>query len=318
MARRGKKGRAVNGIFLLDKPLELSSNSAMQRVRRLFDANKAGHTGALDPLATGLLPICLGEATKFSQYLLDSDKRYTATFALGVATESGDRDGAVVSQASAAHLTEVQVVDAMASFEGETDQVPSMFSALKHNGQPLYKLARQGIEVERPARRITLHHYRLLAFRSGEVAEIEVDVHCSKGTYVRTLATDLGELLGVGAHVTALRRTAAGPFALADAYTPERLTTLVADSGSSGADHTLLPMEIAVQGALDVQLPKASELFFSQGQPVAASEAYRNGQEAGIVRVFAEDGRFLGVATVTDDGLVAPKRLVLYPTGEKD
>lgn len=318
MARRGKKGRAVNGIFLLDKPLELSSNSAMQRVRRLFDANKAGHTGALDPLATGLLPICLGEATKFSQYLLDSDKRYTATFALGIATESGDRDGAVVSQASAAHLTEAQIVDAMASFEGETDQVPSMFSALKHNGQPLYKLARQGIEVERPARRITLHHYRLLAFRSGETAEIEVDVYCSKGTYVRTLATDLGELLGVGAHVTALRRTAAGPFALADAYTPEQLTALVAHSGSSGADHTLLPMEIAVQGALDVQLPKASELFFSQGQPVAASEAYRNGQEAGIVRVFAEDGRFLGVATVTDDGLVAPKRLVVYLTGGKD
>lgn len=290
----------------------------MQRVRRLFDANKAGHTGALDPLATGLLPICLGEATKFSQYLLDSDKRYTATFALGIATESGDRDGAVVSQASAAHLTEAQIVDAMASFEGETDQVPSMFSALKHNGQPLYKLARQGIEVERPARRITLHHYRLLAFRSGETAEIEVDVYCSKGTYVRTLATDLGELLGVGAHVTALRRTAAGPFALADAYTPEQLTALVAHSGSSGADHTLLPMEIAVQGALDVQLPKASELFFSQGQPVAASEAYRNGQEAGIVRVFAEDGRFLGVATVTDDGLVAPKRLVVYLTGGKD
>ena len=287
----------------------------MQRVRRLFDANKAGHTGALDPLATGLLPICLGEATKFSQYLLDSDKRYIATFALGVATESGDRDGAIVSQASAAHLTQAQVVDAMASFEGETDQVPSMFSALKHNGQPLYKLARQGIEVGRPARRITLHHYRLLAFRSGQVAEIEVDVHCSKGTYVRTLATDLGELLGVGAHVTALRRTAAGPFALADAYTPEQLTTLVADSGSSGADHTLLPMEIAVQGALDVQLPKTSELFFSQGQPVAASEAYRNGQEAGIVRVFAEDGRFLGVATVTDDGRVAPKRLVVYSTG---
>lgn len=315
MGRRRKNGRAVNGIFLLDKPLEISSNSAMQRVRRLVDANKAGHTGALDPLATGLLPICLGEATKFSQYLLDSDKRYTATFALGVATESGDRDGAVVGERSAAHLSEAAVVDAMASFVGEIDQVPSMFSALKHNGQPLYKLARQGIVVDRPARRITIHHYQLLAFRGGEVAEVEVDVHCSKGTYVRSLATDLGDLLGVGGHVTALRRTAAGPFALADAYTPEQLEALVAAGGSSAADAKLLPMEVAVQGAADVTLSAAAQAALAQGQLVGAAGAYRNDAEAGIVRVFADDGRFLGVATVTDDGRLAPKRLVVYPAG---
>lgn len=315
MARRRTKGRAVNGIFLLDKPLEISSNNAMQRVRWLFNANKAGHTGALDPLATGVLPICLGEATKFSQYLLDADKRYTATFALGVATESGDRDGEVISRNSASHLTEQQVAAAMATFEGESDQVPSMFSALKHQGQPLYKLARQGIEVERASRRITLFNYQLLTFRGGAVAEVDVDVHCSKGTYIRSLATDLGELLGVGAHVTALRRTAAGPFALAAAHTPEQLAAMVAAGGTSAADQTLLPMETAVQGALDVTLPHSAEQGFMHGQPVAAPEAYRNGREAGIVRVFAEDQRFLGVATLADNGLLAPKRLVVYPAG---
>ncbi len=315
MGRRRKNGRAVNGIFLLDKPLEISSNSAMQRVRRLVDANKAGHTGALDPLATGLLPICLGEATKFSQYLLDSDKRYTATFALGVATESGDRDGAVVSECSASHLDEAAVRAAMAGFVGEIDQVPSMFSALKHNGQPLYKLARQGIVVDRPARRITIHHYELLAFRPGAVAEVDVDVHCSKGTYVRSLATDLGELLGVGGHVTALRRTAAGPFSLADAYTPEQLESLIAAGGSSAADATFLPMEIAVQGGVDVSLSQTEQAAFAQGQLVGAAGAYRNHAEAGIVRVFADDGRFLGVATLSDDGRLAPKRLVVYPAG---
>ncbi|MBT7376405.1 MAG: tRNA pseudouridine(55) synthase TruB, partial [Porticoccaceae bacterium] len=203
MARRRNRGRSVNGIFLLNKPLDRSSNQALQRVKNLFDANKAGHTGALDPLATGVLPICLGEATKFSQFLLDSDKHYRSTFVLGVATETGDCDGDTVSQADASALTQNQIESAIDAFRGEIEQIPSMYSALKHNGQPLYKLARQGIEVERDARTINVYKFEILDFRPGPQAELDVEVHVSKGTYVRTLAEDLGAALGCGAHVSA-------------------------------------------------------------------------------------------------------------------
>ena len=174
MARSRKRGRSVNGIFLLDKPLGLSSNHALQRVRRLFDANKAGHTGALDPLATGVLPICLGEATKFSQFLLDSDKGYRSTFTLGVRTESGDCDGGEVSRTDASGISLQQINQAVETFRGEIQQVPSMYSALKHNGQPLYKLARQGIEVERAARTLNIYDYQIIDFRPGEIAELDV------------------------------------------------------------------------------------------------------------------------------------------------
>ena len=212
MGRRRNKGRSVNGIFLLNKPSGLSSNQALQRVKKLFDANKAGHTGSLDPLATGLLPICLGEATKFSQFLLDSNKHYLSTFILGIRTETGDADGEVVDRSDASNLTKEQIISAVANFKGSTKQVPSMYSALKHNGQPLYKLARQGMVVERDARDITVFKYDILDFRAGKEAELDVEVHVSKGTYVRSLAEDLGSLLGCGAHVSALHRHIAGPF----------------------------------------------------------------------------------------------------------
>ena len=226
MARRRNRGRSVNGIFLLNKPLGLSSNQALQRVKNLFDANKAGHTGSLDPLATGVLPICLGEATKFSQFLLDSDKHYRSTFTLGVRTETGDCDGTVRQEQDASTVTEAQIEIAIEAFRGDILQIPSMYSALKHNGQPLYKLARQGIEVEREARPVTIFKYNILGFRPGPKAELDVEVHVSKGTYVRSLAEDLGNALGCGAHVSALHRNIAGPFTDADTMTLEELQKL--------------------------------------------------------------------------------------------
>ncbi len=311
MARRRNRGRSVNGIFLLNKPLERSSNQALQRVKNLFDANKAGHTGALDPLATGVLPICLGEATKFSQFLLDSDKHYRSTFTLGVATETGDCDGDVVSQADASALSQDQVESAIEAFRGEIQQIPSMYSALKHNGQPLYKLARQGIEVEREARTINIYKYEILDFRPGPRAELDVEVHVSKGTYVRTLAEDLGAALGCGAHVSALHRHIAGPFTEQETMTLPELEKLRESCEAPELDYLLKPMDIAVADRMAVELSEIVAGYFQLGQEVMSTQAFRNGQEGDIVRVFREGGTFLGVGTVTEDGKVAPKRLVV-------
>jgi tRNA pseudouridine55 synthase len=311
LARRRNRGRSVNGIFLLNKPLDRSSNQALQRVKNLFDANKAGHTGALDPLATGVLPICLGEATKFSQFLLDSDKHYRSTFVLGVATETGDCDGDTVSQADASALTQNQIESAIEAFRGEIQQIPSMYSALKHNGQPLYKLARQGIEVERDARTINVYKYEILDFRPGPQAELDVEVHVSKGTYVRTLAEDLGAALGFGAHVSALHRHIAGPFIEQETMTLPELEKLRENSEAPGLDYLLKPMDIAVADRMAVELSEIVAGYFQLGQEVMSTQAFRNGQEGDIVRVFREGGTFLGVGTVTEDGKVAPKRLVV-------
>jgi tRNA pseudouridine55 synthase len=311
LARRRNRGRSINGIFLLNKPLDRSSNQALQRVKNLFDANKAGHTGALDPLATGVLPICLGEATKFSQFLLDSDKHYRSTFVLGVATETGDCDGDAVSEADASALTQVQIETAIEAFRGEIQQIPSMYSALKHNGQPLYKLARQGIEVEREARTIIVHKYEILDFRPGPQAELDVEVHVSKGTYVRTLAEDLGAALGCGAHVSALHRHIAGPFTEQETMTLPELEKLRENCQASELDFLLKPMDIAVADRMAVELSEIVAGYFQLGQEVMSTQAFRNGQEGDIVRVFREGGTFLGVGTVTEDGKVAPKRLVV-------
>ena len=311
MARRRKRGRPVNGIFLLNKPLDRSSNQALQRVKNLFDANKAGHTGALDPLATGLLPICLGEATKFSQFLLDSDKHYRSTFVLGVATETGDCDGDIVAQTDASSLTLEQVEAAIEEFRGEIQQIPSMYSAIKHNGQPLYKLARQGIEVEREARTINVYQYRVLDFRPGARAELDVEVHVSKGTYVRSLAEDLGAALGCGAHVSALHRHVAGPFTEQESMTLSELEKLRENAEAADLDYLLKPMDIAVADRMAVELSEIVAGYFQLGQEVMSTQAFRCGQEGDIVRVFREGGAFLGVGTVTEDGKVAPKRLVV-------
>ena len=311
MARKRTRGRPVNGVFLLDKPLGLSSNHALQRVRRLFDANKAGHTGSLDPLATGVLPICLGEATKFSQFLLDAEKGYRSTFSLGLRTESGDVDGGEVSRIDASNITREQIEQAVETFRGDIQQVPSMYSALKHNGQPLYKLARQGIEVERAARSITIYDYKILDFRPGVIAELDVEVRCSKGTYIRSLADDLGQMLGCGAHVSALHRTLAGPFHEAETLSLAALEEMRECGEPEQLDHLLKPMDIAVADRMAVELSEDVAAYFQLGQEVMSTQAFRNGQEGDIVRVFREGGAFLGVATVTEDGRIAPKRLVV-------
>ncbi|MDB9706632.1 tRNA pseudouridine(55) synthase TruB [Porticoccaceae bacterium] len=311
MARKRTRGRLVNGVFLLDKPFGLSSNHALQRVRRLFDANKAGHTGSLDPLATGVLPICLGEATKFSQFLLDAEKGYRSTFSLGLRTESGDVDGGEVSRIDASNITLQQIEAAVETFRGDIQQVPSMYSALKHNGQPLYKLARQGIEVERAARSITIYGYKILDFRPGVIAELDVEVRCSKGTYIRSLADDLGQMLGCGAHVSALHRTLAGPFHESETLTLSALEEMRESCEPEQLDHLLKPMDIAVADRMAVELSETVATYFQLGQEVMSGEAFRNGQEGDIVRVFREGGAFLGVATVTEDGRIAPKRLVV-------
>jgi len=296
---------------LLNKPQGLSSNQALQRVKNLFDANKAGHTGSLDPLATGVLPICLGEATKFSQFLLDSDKHYRSTFTLGVHTETGDCDGAVVQEQDASSITEQQIELAIEAFRGDILQIPSMYSALKHNGQPLYKLARQGIEIEREPRPVTVFKYNILDFRPGSKAELDVEVHVSKGTYVRSLAEDLGNMLGCGAHVSALHRNIAGPFNDEQTITLEELQRRRETVEPTDLDELLKPMDIAVADRMAVELSAVVAGYFQLGQPVMSNQAFRNGQEGDIVRVFREGGAFLGVATVTEEGRIAPRRLVV-------
>lgn len=319
MARR-RKGRPVDGVVVLNKDLGMSSNDALQQAKRLFYVSKAGHTGALDPLATGVLPLCFGEATKFSQFLLDADKRYRSTFILGVATETGDAEGEERARASAGNVTLADVNAALEQFRGDIHQVPSMYSALKHNGQPLYKLARQGITVEREARPITIYELKLLDFRAGEVAEVDVDVFCSKGTYIRSIAEDLGEALGIGGHVKTLHRTQAGAFLEEHAVSLEQLREERGEGEPDLLDHHLLPMDIPVADLPEIHLPESSAYYFGMGNPVMDSQVYRIGDEGDMVRVFDQDSLFMGVATITDDGRVAPKRLVVrqIDDGEPD
>lgn len=305
MARR-RRGRPLDGILVLDKPLGRSSNSALQACRAIFGAAKAGHTGSLDPLATGVLPICFGEATKFSRFLLDADKGYATTIVFGCSTTTGDAEGEVTEERDASALNEQALLDAMAGFEGEIDQVPSMYSALKQNGRPLYELARKGIEVERKARRITIYHLELVAFRPGERAEADVVVTCSKGTYIRSLAEDLGRVLGLGGHVSALRRTHAGPFDLSQAVTLPALEALKQEEAVEAMDALLLPVELALPQLPMVSLGESAGYFLLQGQAVQVPKA----PTEGLVGLKLEDGRFVGVGEIMDDGRVAPRRLV--------
>ncbi|WP_317931498.1 tRNA pseudouridine(55) synthase TruB [Halioxenophilus sp. WMMB6] len=308
MAKKSNR-RPVHGVLVLDKPLGLSSNQALQQAKRLFNAAKAGHTGALDPLATGVLPLCFGEATKFSQYLLDADKGYLATFRLGLETASGDLDADVVAEADASAITGQQVEAAVAQFRGAIEQVPPMFSALKHQGQPLYKLARSGQQIERAPRQVTLYDYRVTEFRPGPQAELDVVIHCSKGTYVRSLALDLGYKLGVGATVVKLRRSQAGPFTLAQVVTLEQLAEL-AEAGPEVLDGCLQPVDAPVDSLPQVELPESSCFYFRQGQAVLEQKVYRFAKEGDKVRVFSEAGDFLGIGEVEASGRVAPRRVV--------
>ncbi len=306
MGRRNRKGRPIDGILVLDKPKGVTSNGALQQAKRLFEAAKAGHTGSLDPLATGVLPLCFGEATKFSQFLLDADKRYRATVKLGVTTTSGDSDGEIVEERSVPDFSEADMEAALANFRGEIEQTPSMFSAIKVDGQPLYKLARQGIEVERKSRRVMIYE---LVMASLENDEVTLEIACSKGTYVRSLAEDLGKVLGCGAHVSGLRRTASGPFGLDVSHTLEEIEKLKENKGLEAIDSLLQPASRAVEDWPAVELPRITAGYLLQGQPVQISQA----PTEGWVRIFSESEpcpEFLGVGEILEDGRVAPRRLI--------
>jgi tRNA pseudouridine55 synthase len=288
--------RKVNGVLLLDKPLGMSSNAALQKARWLFNAEKAGHTGTLDPLATGLLPLCFGEATKFAGELLDAGKSYLATVRLGIVTDTADAEGQVLATHPVT-ATEAEVRAMLPRFTGEISQVPPMHSALKRDGTPLYELARQGIEVERQPRQVTIYSLDLLDWR-GETFDLAVD--CSKGTYVRTLAADIGTALGCGAHLAALRRTRVGSLDLADAVTLERIEATPLEA----RDSLLLPPDALLAALPVVALNGTEAARLLHGQPVRW-----NGELSARVRLVAPQG-FIGVGTYSADGWLQAKRLI--------
>lgn len=303
MARRRNRGRQVDGVLLLDKPTGITSNAALQRVKRLFNANKAGHTGSLDPLASGMLPICLGEATKISGFLLSADKEYRASLRLGVTTDSADADGVVVQTRPVEAFADSRLREVLESFLGPILQIPPMHSAIKQNGQPLYKLAHQGIEVAREPREVTIHSLDLLRHEDDE---LDIVVRSSKGTYIRTLAADIGEMLGCGAHIILLRRTGVGALDGHKMHSLESLEALVEQSGVSALDALLLGMDATLPDWPEVCLSADASFYLCQGQPVFVPQL----QARGSVRLYAPERRFLGLGTVLDDGRVAPKRLL--------
>ena len=305
MSKPRKRGRDIHGVFLLDKPQGMSSNDIMQKVKRIFQANKAGHTGALDPLATGMLPICLGEATKFSQFLLDADKRYLVTAKLGERTDTSDAEGQIVETREVKVKTP-EILTALEQFRGEILQVPTMFSALKHNGKPLYEYARQGITVEREARPITIFELNFIEYNAPYLT---LEVHCSKGTYIRTLVDDLGEVLGCGAHVTMLRRTAVADYPTEKMLDWNALQALAESQDLSLLDALLLPMDTAV-----AKLP-ALTLNESQTQGIGFGQRIKFDNPnslQGQVRLFSHENRFLGVAVIDENNVIRPQRLVVY------
>ena len=303
MSRRRAKGRPVNGVLLLDKPLGISSNRALQIVKRLFNANKAGHTGSLDPLASGVLPICLGEATKFSSWLLDADKRYQTVCKLGELTTTGDAEGEVIETLDVPDLDQDAILATLGRFKGEIKQVPPMYSALKHNGQPLYKLARQGLEIERKSRQVTIYDIDLLA-RSDNT--LTLDVRCSKGTYIRTLAEDIGKSLGCGAHITMLRRTEAARFGIDQCYTLEALEACLEQSGTGALDDLLLPTDCMLSDWPLVTLEDQATKYVLQGRTIKHIPV----EDTGWVRIRGSSGQFIGIGELNPTGELVPRRLI--------
>lgn len=285
----------IDGVLLLNKPVGLTSNAALQKAKWLLNARKAGHTGTLDPFADGLLPLCFGEATKFSAYLLASDKRYRAVMRLGVTTTTGDPEGEVLATREV-HASRADIEAVLPRFTGDITQVPPMHSALKHQGRPLYEYARAGIEIDRPARRVTIRALALIEYAPPRVV---IDVQCSAGTYVRTLAQDIGAALGCGAHLSALTRTAAGGFLLENGHTLAALEALAADQRTA----LLQPADCLVAHLPAAVLAAAGARALSLGRGVAHPAA------PGLTRVYASDGAFLGLAEAIDGQLV-PRRLV--------
>ena len=295
----------VNGILLLNKPLGISSNKALQAARNLFKANKAGHTGSLDPMATGLLPVCFGEATKYSGYLLESSKKYRAICKLGITTTTGDSEGEILSEKPVQVSPEL-VQQLVAGFVGKIEQIPPMYSAVKHQGERLYKLARQGIEVERKSREIEIYSLQLLAL---EKDLLTLDIHCSKGTYIRTLAEDIGEQLGCGAYLFGLERTGVQPFWDARAYTLDELRT-ISDQSHIEGNPQLLDCLLTIDAALcewpQIDLTPDMSFYMSQGQAVQVPQA----PTEGLVRLYDPNLKFIGLGHILADGRVAPKRML--------
>lgn len=294
--------RVVSGVLLLDKPRGMASNRALQTAKRLLHALKAGHTGSLDPMATGLLPLCFGEATKLTRFLLDADKRYWAVFRLGVSTATHDCDGDITRTRPVA-VRRAALEQTLAGFVGEIEQIPPMYSALKHGGQALYRLARAGIEIERAPRRVRVHS---LVLRSFEDDRLELEIECSKGTYIRSLAHDLGERLGCGAHVAELRRLAAGPLTIDRAVT---LETLAERPTPEDRAQLLRPLDAMLAAIPGVRLSALAVHYLLRGQAVSTG----HGQTPGWVRLYDNEDRFLGMGQVLDDGRVAPRRLMAQP-----
>lgn len=295
--------RPVNGILLLDKPLEVSSNGILQRIRWLYQAEKAGHTGALDPLASGLLPICFGEATKFCQFLLDTDKTYEVTARFGIRTDTSDAAGEVISQKPIT-FSQSELEAAVVKARGPQLQVPTMYSALKYQGQPLYKYARQGITVPREARPIEIFKFDLLSFDGQDARFV---VHCSKGTYIRTLIDDLGETLGSGAYVTALRRIHVGPFNASQMRTEADLVPLNERQDWVGLDALLLPMDQALLGLPELNVTPAQHQRLVHGQTVVLSDAEIDDLQAtaslDAVKLYTQTGQFIGIGAVAEQVL---------------
>ncbi|MBL4763258.1 MAG: tRNA pseudouridine(55) synthase TruB [Gammaproteobacteria bacterium] len=303
--RKNKNLRSINGILLLDKPLGASSNRVLQDVKHLYKAQKAGHTGSLDPLATGLLPICFGEATKVSGFLLEANKSYQFTCRLGETTTTGDSEGDIL-ETRPVNVSERQINKVLKTFVGQIQQIPPMYSALHHEGKRLYELARQGIEVERKARAITIFSLVMLGRDEDDVF---LDVKCSKGTYVRSLAEDIGRELGCGAHVASLHRSMIEPYLQPDMVSMESLLALQdldETQRYTELDDLLLPTESALIQWPDVNLDEDSSFYMRQGQAVQVSGSPADG----FVRLFDEKRRFIGMGEIADDGRVAPKRLM--------
>ncbi len=312
MGRR-HKGRPIDGVFLLDKPPGSSSNYVLQRIKRSFGAAKAGHTGALDPLATGMLPLTFGEATKFSQFLLDADKRYQTTVKLGIRTDSSDADGEIVEQKPvSSDINEALIAKLLVEhFTGLIEQVPSMFSALKHNGQPLYKLARKGEKVEVKPRQVTIHKIELLAFRPEE-NEFDLDVRCSKGTYIRSIAEDLGMLLGCGGHVKVLRRLESGPYKAESMISMEQFEALLTNLENEPdevryktLDTLLIPSYSPVEHLPKLSLTDKQKEQMFQGKPITIE------QPEDLYRLHVQsDDQFIGIGVVDDNNTLRSKRLL--------
>jgi len=301
LAKRNKKGLPINGILLLDKQLGFSSNSSLQKAKRLFNAQKAGHTGSLDPLATGVLPICFGEATKVSTFLLESNKRYQTIAKLGQTSSTGDAEGEILLEREIPELSVDKINQVLRQFTGEISQVPPMYSALKKDGKPLYELARKGEVVERKARQVTIYELALIEKTENTLV---LDVNCSKGTYIRTLVEDIGEALGCGAYVKMLRRTEVSPFEGCDSYRFDQLEAL---KKSGDLEKSLLPVDRALQQWQQIEITKAESRAFLMGQTIKVdlNDADEN------LRVYADNGDFLGIGYIKHPNSLAPKRVMI-------